>query len=282
MRYLFKFILLTLPFILIHCSENGLFDQKINSDQFNIIRGKVLLRDDINPDSIYVWMDGLNQATYTDKTGDFMLELPAAELQPGGGLNGVYKLYYFLANYKIKYSTLFLINGKIERSKGDIDSRGNVFPEIWLSKLLDIRTETEPSSIDINYTGDVLTKVYLTNKVDSVRVNTFRWAWGAASALIIRQENTGPNDAMIIVSHNTEWRDEVITEPTTWYMIHKFKPGFFDPAVYHFYPLLEVVQEDIPAELLKSLGEAVYSFSLDYMKLPYRQTPGVFTVLSIQ
>lgn len=278
MKPSFKFVLFIIPLLLLHCTENSLFDQKINSDQFNIIRGKILLSEENNQDSIYVWLDGINQATYTDSSGDFMIELPPAELQPGGGLNGVFKLYYFLANYKIKYSTLFLINGKVERSKGDIDSRGNIFPEIWLTKLLDIRTVTEPSVIETNYTGDVLTKVHLTNMVDTVRVNTFRWSWGAPSALVIEREHAGPDEAIIIVSNNTEWQSEVITEPTTWYMIHKFAPGFFEPATYHFYPLLEVIQEDVPPELLESLGDAVYSFNLDYLNLPYKQTPGIFKV----
>ncbi len=269
---------MVLSFFLVQCSENSLFDQKINSDQFNIIRGTVLLSEESNQDSIYVWLDGLNQATYTDSSGEFMMELPPPEIQPGGGLSGVFKLYYFLANYKIQYSVLYLIEGKIERSKGDIDSRGNIFPNVWLTKLLDIQTETIPSKIETNYTGEVLTKVHLTNKIDTVYVNTFRWPWGAVSALVIRRENSGSKEAVMIVSNNTEWQGEAITEPTTWYMIYKFSPGFFEPAVYHFYPFLEVVQEGVPSELLRSLGEDVYAFGLDYLSIPYKQSPGIFTV----
>ena len=273
-----KYFLIALTLFLVHCSENSLFDQKINPDQFNSVRGKVLLSEENNQDSIYVWMDGLNLSTYTDSSGAFTIELPPAELQPGGGLNGVFKLYYFIANYRIHYSILFLINGKVELNKGDIDSRGNIFPEVWLTKLIDIRTETIPTNIETNYTGDVITKIHLTNMVDTVWVNTFMFPWGEPGVLVIERNNEGSNEVAMIKSSNANWDTQVITEPITWQIINKFAPGFFDPAIYYFYPFLEVVQEDIPPELLASLGEDVYNFSMEYLNIPYKQSPGIFTV----
>jgi len=278
MNRLTKYFLIALTLFLVHCSENSLFDQKINPDQFNSVRGKVLLSEESNQDSIYVWMDGLNLATYTDSSGAFTIELPPAELQPGGGLNGVFKLYYFLANYRIHYSVLYLINGKIELNKGDIDSRGNIFPEVWLTKLIDIRTETIPTNIETNYTGDVITKIHLTNIVDTVWVSTFLFPWGEPGVLVIERDNGGSNEVAMIKSSNANWDTQVISEPITWQIFNKFAPGFFEPATYYFYPFLEVVQEDIPAELLASLGEDVYSFSMEYLNIPYKQSPGVFTV----
>lgn len=267
-----------LTLIMLQCSENGLFDQKISSDQHNLIRGRVQLSGEENQDSIYVWLDGLNLTTYTDSSGDFMLELPPSELQPGGGLSGVFKLYYFLANYKIQHSVLYLIDGKIERNKGDIDNEGSIYPEIWLTKLLDIQTETNPAKIGINYTGDVITKIYLTNMVDTVRVNSFLFPWGEPGALIIERDSEGTNEVALIKSSHAYWEMRTITEPVTWQIINKFAPGFFTPGTYLFYPFLEVVQQDIPQELLNSLGEDVYAFGMDYLNIPFKQSPGVLSV----
>jgi len=60
----------------------------------------------------------------TDKRGNFILTLPSPQLQPGGGLTGSYKIYYYVANYEYAVSTVLIRNGRFEYNSEDINKEG--------------------------------------------------------------------------------------------------------------------------------------------------------------
>ena len=51
---------------------------------------------------VFVWSDGLGLKTKTDIDGSFKLVLPASNDPSNGAIiDGDYKIYFFLGNYKI-------------------------------------------------------------------------------------------------------------------------------------------------------------------------------------
>ena len=74
---------------LIDCSENPLFKDEDISSGGSDIKGKVSLNDNSPPDNVFIWLEGFNISTYSDSQGNFLLQLPPASNQPGGGINGI-------------------------------------------------------------------------------------------------------------------------------------------------------------------------------------------------
>ena len=85
----------------VKCTENP-FD---NEDKIlaNSIMGKVELSDQQSPDNVHVWFKAFNISTRTDENGNFELKLPTETKQSGGGLDGIYSLYFYVANYVVLY-----------------------------------------------------------------------------------------------------------------------------------------------------------------------------------
>ncbi len=277
MKNLFHYISPFL-FLLFGCTDNAFFNDPITIDELTTIRGRVNLGTDVEAGGVYVWVDGFEYSTYTQEDGRFSIELPDPSLQPGGGLSGIFKVYFFCANYRIKSASFLLLNGKIERNKGDVDNDGKIFPAVWLPKLLDIQTELNYNLLTAASKDSLVIRVHLTNLADTVIVRTFRQPWGAANALVILSESGNPEEAILLKGATALWAEETLTHPVTWIMIYKFPRDFFSVGKYYFYPLLEVVQDGIPQRLLNSLGDRLYAFDLDYLNVPYKQTPGILEV----
>lgn len=274
MKIIWYLVVLTTGILLFSCTENNLFDNEINVTENLIVRGTVLLSDPTGPDSVYVWMEGVNLSTYTDAQGDFLLELPSPKNQPGGGLNGIYRIFFFLGNYRIESASTLIINGEFQYGKGDLDIKGNVTRKVVLHKLLDIRTVVSPSEIENTYKDSIVTRIQLVNVTDTVRVRTFKRITGYTSCLIIKPVRGTDEQAVLLRGDPTFWWEEIITEPTEWIMIYKFISGFFEPGEYEFFPFLEVVQDGVPPGLLESLGNDVYAFGHEYLKVPFKQVRG--------
>ena len=64
-----------------------------------------------NHSEIYVWLEGTELITQTDENGDFKMPLPTSSEQGTGSIvTGTYKLYFYLANYRLEYVTIELLN----------------------------------------------------------------------------------------------------------------------------------------------------------------------------
>ena len=120
MKKIFQLKLILLPLILIlTCSKNPFSDGKVNNAQQIKIEGTATLSDHGIEENIFVWLEGFQVSTWTDKNGNFKLTLPEIPTN-NDNLNGIYKIYYYVANYKIKTSSITIINGQIEKNLGDI------------------------------------------------------------------------------------------------------------------------------------------------------------------
>jgi hypothetical protein len=87
---------------LMKCTGNPFWNDDIDSEDRLTVTGKVQLQDDPDPETIFIWLEGIQVSTYTNSKGEFTLELPAPQLQPGGGLTGSLKLYHYKGLFGIR------------------------------------------------------------------------------------------------------------------------------------------------------------------------------------
>lgn len=273
-RYTFTFSFLICLF-LISCTGNTLFDDEIDLDEDLKISGKVTLDDSDNYKDIFVWMEGFECGTWTDINGNFSFQLPEPAQQPNGGLNGIFQIYFFCADYKFKTASFLLIDGKVQKNKGDVDDKGKLKTNIVLNKLLDIVCVVSPTSLNSSATNSLEAKFHLENKIDTVEINTFK---GSPNTILLKPANGSAEDALILFILNNVWTNELITSPITWEFKYNLPENFLEPGNYEIIPIIEVVQEDLPKKILKSIGNNVYSKSTEYLKLPFRSTPAKFSI----
>ncbi|HID39175.1 MAG TPA: hypothetical protein EYP36_06645 [Calditrichaeota bacterium] len=271
---LFGLILFLFP----RCTENPFFNENIDITNQLTVEGRVILNDDFVPVNIYVWLERFNLSTYTDSSGYFKLELPDPHLQPGGGMNGVYSIYYYVANYRVKTSSMLLLKGQIEYGSGDVDNRGRINQTVILQKLIDIKTEITPSEIAFDNKDPLDIMITLDNKIDSVRVATYKRLNGQTSCIIIKPRGAGIDSAFILQGIGTYLQDEWISNKTVWLMRYLFSVGFFPPGEYEFIPYIIIYQDNLPQELLDSIDEELLFLSYRYLNLPIKQQTGCITV----
>ena len=279
----FKYIskvagILAVLFLMYTCTENPFFDETIDIPNRITVEGTVLLNDDSAPVDIYVWMERFNLSTYTDASGYFKFKLPDPRLQPGGGMNGVYSIYYYVANYRVKTSTLLLLNGQIEYGKGDVNKDGRIKQTVILPKLIDIKTEITPREIAYDNKDPLDIKITLDVKVDSLRVATYQRITGQTSCVIIKPKGASIDSAFILQGAGTDLRDEWIRDKTVWLMRYWFSVGFFPVGEYEFSPYIIIYQDNLPQELLDSIDDELLSLSYRYLNLPIKQQIGFLTV----
>ena len=265
-------------FLFSGCTENPFFTENIDIANHLTVEGRVILNDDTAPVNIYVWLERFNLSTYTDSSGYFKLKLPDPHLQPGGGMNGVYSIYYYVANYRLKTSSMLLLKGQIEYGRGDVDENGRISQTVILPKLLDIKTEVTPSEIAFDNKDPLDIKITLDVKVDSVRVATYKRLNGQTSCIIIKPRGASIDSAFILQGAETYLRDEWISDKTVWLMRYLFSVGFFPPGKYEFIPYIIIYQDNLPQELLDSIDEELLSLSYRYLNLPVKRQIGRITV----
>ena len=182
---MYKLITIFLAFctVIFYCSKNPFSESNTSIPNRTEIAGKVKLNDDSSPEKIFVWLEGFDISTNTNSDGNFKLELSDLAINQNG-LNGLYKIYYYVANYKIKTSSITIVNGKIKRNKGDVDKHGNIKNTIILEKLVDIKTTIEPSVIQVTDSMRLELTVSLKLNVHDLQIETSKSTAGYLTAMI--------------------------------------------------------------------------------------------------
>ena len=101
---------------------------------------------------------------------------------------------------------------------------------------------------------------------------------GIISCLAIKPVNGDSSGNVLWRGELTRLSDEWITGISDWTIICSFPPGSFKTGIYEFTPYLIIVQDDLPQELIESLGSDAYGFNPNYFKIPFKQTPGLLKV----
>ncbi|HDL17527.1 MAG TPA: hypothetical protein ENH29_00565 [Bacteroidetes bacterium] len=255
------------------CTENPFksADKILN----NSISGKVALNTDAGPKGVYVWFKALNVNAWADESGSFTLNIPPPAQQPGGGIDGIFKLYFYCANYQLQSVQIALFNGNVQYSKQDLNNKGELKATVRLRESLHIITTYGPR--DSTETGTVNLLAYFTLQAkfgpstvtgnislaefqgDPEYLTGFLVDPNGNFVKVLQPENRGRRTSNIEI-------DVVATtlEP----VMVSVKPGF--PGTYQVIPYLIINRKNLPAGLLQSMGAHVLEPTAEFLKIPLK------------
>lgn len=266
------------------CTSNPFSnDQEIKEAKLS---GQVRLSDELSPDSVYIWLEGFNLGTYTDSSGKFSILLPSPEAQGyGKGYNGEMFLYFYAANYRLDSSTVSFANGKLAKVQQDVNENGSLKELKTLLSLLQINTSIFPSVIHLDEHAPVEVVVKLKVFQYSLQVNYkgLMTKFGIIKTGMIFKSVIDPEINSVFIDlrgskklmynfssyQQEEWRYNFILNT------NELLPG-----EYSVFPYIVVPQENVPTQLLKSIGNNIEEFGMGYLKLPMKRTDGLFEVMS--
>ena len=285
LKYIFIIILLSSFYV--GCTDNPFFeDTEFWSDKLSM-KGRVELIqvDDISlvedKSGVFVWLEGLNASTYTNSEGKFELHLSSPATLPGGATawNGVFKLYYYIANYQYEYSEILIRNGKVEYGQGDLDDKGNIKETVKLNEILSIKTTINPCSTNTNLIFRQKVNLALMTNKNPVKVETFVPLDETSGCIILKRLDAPSTLSVFVLANKNTLRIINVSGSLIWNMqlggademgIKDMDPIPIDSGSYEVVPYLVIEQEGLPKELLNNISMYYNVFSSEYLKLPFK------------
>ena len=270
-------------FILTGCTDNPFSDGgELTASQ---ISGQITLSHETDFSGIYVWLGEFNISTFTNTAGDFRLSLPPPTSQSGGeGVNGDYKLYFYVANFGLDSATVTILNGDLVRSTTDIDESGSVRRAIILPKLLNVEVVSDKESVNASDTSNISLDVILSSPrivpVKTVMLKVSNHATLPLPALFLKKVDTEEELFKIvdIGSHINfvNFIDKNLI--LNFKMQFSLSAGELPVGEYQIIPYVIVSDVNPPVELLNSLGNDVLNYNTDYLQLPFKRAGGDFII----
>ncbi len=273
-----RFVLPILILILAGCTENPFFKDKIDPKDQSTIHGRVALSDDSTPEGIFIWLEGFNISVFSDEEGLFEITLPLPQEQPSGGINGVFKLYYFVENYQIAATTLHVLDGRFRYGQGDLNSSGDIYPWPVLKQMLRVECHLNPESIVRDFNREISVQCTLSTTLDSVLVEGYLLSEKEFSGILLVSANPSVSDTILYKMPAAGLQKRILKNLEIWQMDFDTKQAAFKTDFYTVIPYLLVPQEGIPDGLLSALGSGITAFSPRYTALPFKRRPGTFSV----
>lgn len=282
-----RYYLLTLfTFIIsaLKCTSNPFFDDDKNTYDRHTINGTVTLQDDHAPEGVYVWMEDINLQTFTSASGGFSLTLPNTPAYQG--LNGAYKIYFYLGNYGYTTVTTVIRNGLFEYGERDISGNGSVRNLSPLSELVSITTRVLNENLFFNYADSLRIEVILRKDSSSpVTAKLYRDNRNIMTGFFIRKIGTTKTESLLLAQDSYRPVFESVGNQTILrsYLLWngmRLNPGFatLTEGEYEIFPYIFLEQDGVPAELIFSFGPAATNLSEDYLNIPFIQTTDTFVV----
>jgi hypothetical protein len=266
--------------IFLRCTENPFFTDHIKATDGYTLTGSVELSDDASPDNVFVWLEELNVGDFTDKDGNFVITIPHPQAQPGGGVSGECKLHYYVGNYRLTYSTILMLHGAIKYNKLDVDRHGNVKNK-RLQKILGIQTFLEPAFYHADESVLLQIKFLVQIYNEPVLIRTYKWQRDKnfISNIFFRNVNE-PVDSALQYQRSLLLREEWLAQTErNWHFEEWSDSLMLAPGIYEVVPYLEVMQDDVPEELICAAGGDPDFINNKWLNLPYKRTINIIEVL---
>jgi hypothetical protein len=271
--YVFLVIGLYLVFA---CTENPFF-AKNEQVQFKLkIKGNVTFLDEMDHSGIFVWIEGLEVNTRTNKQGDFTLTLDNPSSLPGSAQawNGPYKIYYYVANYRYESSEVLIKNGEFEFGESDLTNKGKLREDIVLAPLVKISSTILPD-VPIYETVYPQQKVRITisisplSSTSPVFFTSYVGAGGEVKSYFLKKED-GPVAESFIFFDGFPQYESSIHLSTTFTSKIELPARLLKAGTYTVVPYILIKQNGLPAELLKSISEFANTFTFEFLKVPLK------------
>jgi len=248
------------------------------------IQGRITLSDYADPQNIYVWLAGAGVSTRTAADGAFALPLPAPGTQPGKGLNGEYALYFYCANYRLDSLMVLFQDGEALLGQAGLDQNGFLTRTIKLIRLLDIEIVLDKTMLSARRADTLMASVYIQADEQAYTVR------GYFSKPLFK------GDAAFTAGfvYNDKLVRRVL-QPDRLYAYAPFTvdqekkallpirlcvaPAELPAGEYEIIPYLLIAQQNLPADLLRSMGSHVEEFHPDHTLIPVQVRGNRFKVV---
>ena len=255
--------------VLISCTSNPFWED--NPSKKITIQGNVVAESRISNTPVFVFVENLNVFSRADTSGFYSIDLPNLELETGN-FSGAVKVFYYMHNYKIAYSTLYITNGRLTGSQTDFDEDGVLIETVSLKKLLSLDLSLNGSwnrsngdslrfSLILTSYEEPVSFVSYVNILPDPRRNV------PSGVLLKSMQNSvvyyDKNDADIMVHRDISANETLLID----YNISA--DGFFpfevndyismdqqimENGLYHVLPYIFVIQDDVPDEIFLYMG----------------------------
>ncbi len=267
---------------LFSCTDSPFDTAEIDAGNADL-RGRVRLQEADDHSGVYVWMEGLNLGTFTNAEGRFLLHIPeSAQVAGKDGLSGVFRLFFFVANYDVQTADVVLRNGAFVYGEGDVTEDGDLRFVPTLAKRLDIYTIVVPKWAHSRFRGDIHVQVTLRATHDSVQVVFPGSVGGLLGGILFRDRDSGEVFTNLYdPGAKDALYDTIGLLPRSRRLIfHLHQLEFRLPiGDYEVVPYFLIENLDVPAALLRSLGPQIEAFGPQFLKIPTRRRGGQFRII---
>ena len=279
-KYLIFFILILFS----SCTSNPFWEDSA-SKKINI-QGHIDTQSGVSDVPAFVFVENLNISTYTDTSGFFSIDFPSLEMEDGV-FSGAVKVYYYIHNYKIAYSTLYITNGRLTSEQVDFDENGVLINIISLKELAsfdlsidNIWDRTNGDTLKLSLTINSKNYPFSYFSYVDIQSNPRRYI---PSGVLLKSKT---NQAVYYDKNNTDFLQKTdVSLNETKVLDFKVAPNNFFPFIIDDYILLEqqlvqsgehevlpyihIIQDDIPDQLFESIGiQNAGIIGESYLKMP--------------
>jgi len=279
-----KFLAFFVLILCCACTSNPFWEDS-PSKKINI-QGYINTQSSVSDVRAFVFVEDLNISTYTDTSGFFSIDLPSLEMEDGV-FSGAVKVYYYIHNYTVAYSTLYITNGRLTSEQVDFDDNGVLIDSITLKQLASFDLSVD--NIWNRSDGDTLKlSLAITSKnhpfsyCSYVDIQSNPRLYSPSGVLL----KSKTNQAVYYDKNNTDILQITdISLNETKVLEFKVAANGFFPFILDDYILIEqqflqsgehevlpyihIIQDDIPDELFESMGiQNVAIIGENFFKMP--------------
>lgn len=278
-------VLCMMVLLISSCRDNPFESTSTVTPPGRTLEGTVLLPDQETHEGAYVWLDGINVGTSTDADGHFRLTLPPSS-QIGGAspVNGVFSLYSYVGNYAVASTRVGIRNGELVLPTSEFDERGVMLAPRRLMPLFSITTRLSLTWIEKDSLRFITIHVLLQSSGNPVQVYFPRRVNNVEGPLFFYNMDTG--EIFLLSALVNGWVPTDIAQvgpgvPYERILALTIKGKTLTAGRYQVIPYLHYRNQYIPPSLFGSLGANADELANGFVKIPYRRTGDVLTVVHI-
>ena len=257
------------------CTSNPFWNDNVTS-KLNI-SGKVIAKNKIADTPVYVWVENIDISTVADTAGNFSIDISNLASQDGS-FSGSVRVFYYIHNYKIEYSTLYITDSRLSNAQTDFDQNGNLLEVVYLDRL---------ASFDMSFSGDITDNVWDSSNGDTLnvdfRINIQDHPVSIYSnvKVLVEPHDYVPSGVLFYSSLNNELyynQDNIDflqrydfdqNSFSVWEYSCTLQGLEITPGEYFVRPYFMIYQEDVPDALIQSLGIVnIEDITMNYINMP--------------